>query len=165
VKSGLPPPERESVGRAAPKRSVIPLPGRTSSTGQTPSRPSSHSAVSCLELLELLRLFQRLVAEAHFWPDYRLDGPEKINKFNRHGDLARFDELYSLASAYVNQLQALSVRDTERVGRNLNKPNVHRLIELYAHTILGGLGMWDMCRSSDLRQPTSRLHAGFVDQT
>jgi hypothetical protein len=63
--------------RVAPKRIVIPLPGRTRPTGQTPFRSSPHSAVSCLELLELLRLFQRLVAETHFWPDYRLDGPEK----------------------------------------------------------------------------------------
>jgi hypothetical protein len=58
-----------------------------------------------------------------------------MNKFNRQGGLARFDELYSLASAYVNQLQALSVRDPERVGRYLNKANVLRLIELYVHTI------------------------------
>jgi hypothetical protein len=58
-----------------------------------------------------------------------------MNKFNRNEGRARFDELYGLATAYVDQLQALSARDPERVGRYLKKPNVHSLIELYVHTI------------------------------
>ena len=80
-------------------------------------------------------MFQRLVAETHFWPNCLIDDAETMNKFNRDEGRARFDELYGLATAYVDQLQVLSARDPERVGRYLNKPNVHRLIELYVHTI------------------------------
>ena len=121
--------------RADPTRSGPPISGRTRTSGKSSSRYSPRPAVGCREVLELLRMFQRLVAETHFWPNCLIDDAETRNKFNRDEDRARFDEIHGLATAYVDQLQVLSARDPERVGRYLNKPNVHRLIELYVHTI------------------------------
>jgi hypothetical protein len=47
----------------------------------------------------------------------------------------RLDALYGLALKYISKLYDLCVRDNGGIGKHLNKPNVHRLLELYTHTI------------------------------
>jgi hypothetical protein len=46
------------------------------------------------------------------------------------------DMLYGSAVDYVRRLHESCVRDKDVAGKHLNKPNVHRLIELYTHKIL-----------------------------
>jgi hypothetical protein len=58
-----------------------------------------------------------------------------FKKFNAKGGFARLNALNSQASVYIQKLHDLSVRGYQKVGVHLNKPNVHRLVELYTHSI------------------------------
>jgi hypothetical protein len=80
-------------------------------------------------------MFQRLVNETHFWPDAAFDGAATIHAFNERSGEARMDMLYGFAVDYVLRLHELCVRDEDVAEKHLNKPNVHRLIELHTHTI------------------------------
>jgi hypothetical protein len=86
-------------------------------------------------MLDLLSMLQRLVIETHFWPDVAFDGAAKIHAFNERSGEAIIDMLYGSAVDYVRRLHELCVREKDVAGKHLNKPNVHRLIELYSHAI------------------------------
>jgi hypothetical protein len=54
--------------------------------------------------------------------------------FNRDNGMKRISVLYSKARSYIKDLNDF-FRISEDARRHLDKPNVHRLIELYVHTI------------------------------
>lgn len=117
------------------KSGRLPLSGRTAPRSLLPGRGPAISPVTREDVLQLLHMFQQLVAETHLWPNKHTDTAQEFEKFNDKGGFARFNRLYSLASGYLQKLHELSVRDYDKVGVHLNKPNVHRLVELYTHTI------------------------------
>ena len=86
-------------------------------------------------MLDLLSMFQRLVNETHFWPDLAFDVATTIHEFNERSGEEIMDILYESAVEYVRRIHELCLRDKNVAGKNLNKPNVHRLVELYTHTI------------------------------
>jgi hypothetical protein len=100
-----------------------------------PARGSTIHSVRDVDMLDLLRMLQRLVNETNFWPDAAFDGAATIHALNERSVVARMDMLYRSAVDYVCRLHELCVRDKDVAGKHLNKPNVHRLIELYTHTI------------------------------
>ena len=128
----------ERLPKKRRKSSVNPTPpcpyfskNRRSST----ARRSTNQPVRDVDMLDLLSMFQRLVNETHFWPDAAFDGAATIHAFNERKGEARMDILYGSAVDYVRRLHDICVRDKDVAGKHLNKPNVHRLLELYTHTI------------------------------
>jgi hypothetical protein len=121
-------------------RTVKAMRGRKDSTkanglveGSILSKNPRHSTSSGV-VLHLLQSFQSLVSETMFYPESDLDGTASIDEFNRDAGWFRMDKLYRMACKHVKDLDdvckiSTSLRDI------LDKPNVHRLIELYAHTI------------------------------
>jgi hypothetical protein len=101
----------------------------------SPARSSNRNTVRSEDMLQLLIMFQGIVRETHFWPIATLDGAQTVHEFNRRDGQARLDMLYGSAGDYIRRLHDLCVRDQDVVGKYLNKPNVHRLLELYTHTI------------------------------
>jgi hypothetical protein len=126
------PPKKQ---RITSKSGRLPLSGRTAPRGLSPGRVSALSPATREEVLQLLYMFQQLVAETHLWPNKHTDAAHDFKKFNAKGGFARFNALYSQASGYIQKLHELSVRDYQKVGWHLNKPNMHRLVELYTHTL------------------------------
>jgi hypothetical protein len=63
-----------------------------------------------------------------------LDGMESINELNREAGWFRMDKLYRMTCKYFKELDEVCKISTALRG-TLDKPNVHRLIELYAHRI------------------------------
>jgi hypothetical protein len=126
------PPKKQ---RITSKGGRLPLSGRSAPRGLSLGRGPALSPVTREEVLQLLHMFQQLVAETHLWPNKHTDTAHDFKKFNAKGGFARFNALYSQASVYIQKLHDLSVRDYQKVGVHLNKPNVHRLVELYTHTI------------------------------
>ena len=84
--------------------------------------------------LDLLQRLNSLVAATNFFPSSRLDGEKCVHDFNRNNGMRRIEMLYSKASNYIGLLNTLC-RLSEQARKHLDKPNVHRLLELYVHTI------------------------------
>ena len=104
-------------------------------SGHRSKAPSSLSfASSHHPVLGLLKKFQTLVSDTHFWPDIQVDGTEAVYEFNRNNGQYRLDALFKKACEYVNELyKACKLYKDAR--KCLDKPNVHRFVELYAHTL------------------------------
>jgi hypothetical protein len=86
-------------------------------------------------LVELLGLFQKLVSRTCYLPRIDVDGIAQVQTFNERDGMERLDERFQLSCKYVADLHSICSHSTKGVGRTLNKPNVHRLLELYAHTL------------------------------
>ena len=101
--------------------------------------PSSTSSPSNPHpVLDLLRKFQALVSETHFWPELQVDGTAALQEFNKNNGQDRLDALFQYACEYVNDMHAIFSRPQagyEEARKCLDKPNVHRFVELYAHTL------------------------------
>jgi len=121
--------------RVSCARQAMPPSSPSTKTISSPGRNAAKKTVTCTEILELLKMFQRLVRETHFWPNAILDGTTCVDEFNMFNGKGRLDTLHSLSVEYISFLHSLCVRDNIVVGKYLNKPNVHRLLELYTHTI------------------------------
>jgi hypothetical protein len=80
-------------------------------------------------------MFERLVRDTHFWPCLSLDGASCVEGFDKNDGKARLDILYGFAVKYISVLHDFCVGANGVVAKCLNKPNVHRLLELYTHTI------------------------------
>lgn len=85
-------------------------------------------------VLGLLDSFLVLVAETTFYPLPNIDGAASVLEFNRDNGRHRVDKLYRMACKYVSDLDEVCAL-SQRLRDVLDKPNVHRLVELYAHTI------------------------------
>jgi hypothetical protein len=82
----------------------------------------------------LLLQFQVLVARTYYLPSAMLDGADEVHAFDREWGRARLNELYVLICKYLKSLDGLC-RLSEDMRKHLDKPNAHRLLELYAHTL------------------------------
>mgnify|MGYP003438799006 FL=1 len=128
---------KNSGKRIRGSRTQYTLPPSASNTSRASSPGSNASAgpLKTTDLLELLTMFQRLVRDTHFWPCSSLDGASCVEGFNKNDGKAWLDILYGFAVKYISVLHDFCVRDNGVVAKYLNKPNVHRLLELYTHTI------------------------------
>lgn len=104
---------------------------RVSASGR-PYTSSNHAHYS--RVLFLLEMFQILVAETAAYPVLALDGRALVREFNRDSGRYRMNKLYGMACRYVKELDEVC-KLSSKLCEILDKPNVHRLIELYAHTI------------------------------
>jgi hypothetical protein len=127
--------ESPAKKRKVARKAALPPHASNRNRSPYPGRSSIVQSVQAADMLHLLTTFQRLVRETHFWPCSALDGATLIQEFNDRNGSARLDTLYGLAADYISELHDLCLRDSVVVGKHLNKPNVHRLLELYTHTI------------------------------
>jgi hypothetical protein len=84
--------------------------------------------------VSLLEQFQVLVARTYYLPSSLLDGENAVISFNMGDGRIRINELYVMACEYLTKLDSLC-RISEDMRKHLDKPNAHRLVELYAHTL------------------------------
>jgi hypothetical protein len=121
------------------------------------SRPRQEG-VRAIDLVQLLSLFQKLVSKTCYLPRIDVDGISQVEKFNERDGMERLDALFQLSCKYVADLHFICSQSTKGVGRTLNKPNVHRLLELYAHTLpaFGHVGHFQELLFETAHQPLKR---------
>ena len=86
-------------------------------------------------VLEALECLNRLISLTYWWPEQGVDHPNDVACF----DLTKSNNKYicsiqDLAVSYLEQVDALSV-ELEIARKQLDKPNLHRLLELYFHSL------------------------------
>jgi hypothetical protein len=121
------------------------------------ARPSQ-KVVRAIDLVQLLSLFQKLVSRTGYLPKIDVDGFAQVRKFNERRGMERLDTLFQLSCQYVTDLHSICTQSTDGVGRILNKPNVHRLLELYTHTLpaFGHVGHFQELLFETAHQPLKR---------
>jgi hypothetical protein len=123
-------------------------------------RPRGSSALA-EDAIALLQQYKDLVAEAHFLPSAEIDGDEAVLAFNARGGKKRMERLYGLACDYLRALNRMCTASDE-ARRHLDKPNVHRLLELFVHTLpaLGHLHHIQELVFETAHQPLKRAMRG-----
>jgi hypothetical protein len=96
---------------------------------------SRQEGVRAIDLVEILGLFQKLVSRTCYLPRIDVDGIAQVQNINERDVMDRLDALFQLSCKYVADLHSICSKSSKGVGRTLNKPNVHRLLELYTHTL------------------------------
>jgi hypothetical protein len=121
------------------------------------SRPREEG-VRAIDLVDLLGLFQKLVSRTCYLPRIDVDGIAHVQKFKERDGMERLDALFQLSCKYVADLHYICSHSANGVGRTLNKPNVHRLLELYAHTLpaFGHVGHFQELLFETAHQPRKR---------
>ena len=121
------------------------------------SRPRQEG-VRAVDLVQILSLFQKLVSKTCYLPRIDVDGISQVEKFNERDGMERLDALFQLSCKYVADLHYICSQSTKGVGRTLNKPNVHGLLELYAHTLpaFGHVGHFQELLFETAHQPLKR---------
>lgn len=92
--------------------------------------PSQHPIHECFNLLHKI---QSIVACTYWWPEKELDGWVSINTVHTQNE-SYFSDLRKMSKRYVQTVEQVC-QVCPHVKKNLHKPNLHRLIELYEHTI------------------------------
>ena len=85
-------------------------------------------------IISLLSSFQNLVRKTQFDPIMRIDGKEAIEYYNRKQGYARIRSLKRAGLEHVRQTADICMK-SEELKKCLDKPNLHRLVELYSHTL------------------------------
>lgn len=87
-----------------------------------------------IESLKAVTKLQKLVGMTYWWPSEEVDGIMKLRYFNRRGRKDYFEDLQALSSGYVKDVHNLSTMSDD-ARMLLGKPNLHRLVELYQHSV------------------------------
>lgn len=82
----------------------------------------------------LIRMFQNIVAEVYWWPSLNVDGRAAVAYATDRDGTKYYSALHRLVSEFNNTLESLS-RSQPQQAAKLDKPNIHRLVELVVHTI------------------------------
>ena len=99
---------------------------------------SENRSEETAEVLDLLTQLQELVALMYWWPSEAADGVSdyvyvtRDNGGHYHADLLEITEKYVTAA---NTFCAKYCQRSDKGPPSLDKPNLHRLLELYNHTI------------------------------
>ena len=88
------------------------------------------------EVLEAMRCLQELIGLTYWWPKVGRDSPGDVSFFYEDNKAGYFAKLQSLACSYVLKANDLCTR-MQLAMSHLDKPNLHRLLELYFHTLPG----------------------------
>lgn len=81
---------------------------------------------------ELLYRLQHLISNTHFVRIAEIDGLEKAKRLQKYEGRLKIETLKPLAEEYMKLVEDVCAND-EIAYAELDKPNVHRLIELYHH--------------------------------
>jgi hypothetical protein len=106
---------------------------RTKCVKSSRKRARVHPALA-EDLIALLQQYKDLVTAAHFLPAADVDGKHAVFAFNHLQGMRRIGGLYALAREYVRALNRMCMASDE-ARKHLDKPNVHRLLELFVHTL------------------------------
>lgn len=111
------------------------------------SFPAALSALSCIaddifwNALQILRDLQYLIAKTFWWPLIHIDGETAFERVRGKNRESWQSYLQLKAMNYVNSVDKLKRKMFESGNGNteavnvMDKPNLHRLIELYKHAI------------------------------
>ena len=88
-------------------------------------------------ILKLLQEFSALISDTYFQPDVSVDGKGEVYRYNEDGGMKRIWSLRRRAVQYVTNLNDCykALASSLDIATNLDKPNVHRFLELYTHTL------------------------------
>ena len=84
--------------------------------------------------IRLLSRLRRLVSSTQALPSLSLDGWEYIQEEGQDAGLLRVQSLQTLVSEYIKELDVLCM-SSDKARKCLDKPNVHRLLELYSFSL------------------------------
>ena len=106
-------------------------------------------------LLFSLYIFRALYTETFFLPRLQRDGLPALQSMN--GQREYYDRLKGLCVKYIELVDQLCGMD-EVLRGELDKPNIHRLLELYHHSIprFGHVCLFDELRFEATNQPLKR---------
>ena len=89
-------------------------------------------------VLDLLTQLQELIALTYWWPSEEADGVSDYLYVTSENGAQYHADLLTRAERYVTEVEKFCANYCQRGGKgrpSLDKPNLHRLIELYNHTI------------------------------
>ena len=86
-------------------------------------------------VLQAIETLHKLISLTYWWPQRGVDPPEDFNYF-KQGDISSLytADLQELAKSYVVQVNVLC-GEVEAARKRMDKPNLHRMLELYFHTL------------------------------
>ena len=87
-----------------------------------------------LKTVRALGLFSDLVATTYWYPKLHVDGYKAVQHFNNAAGMAIISEQQASARMYVQSCDSLC-GISEIARSKLDKPNLHRIIELYKHSV------------------------------
>ena len=107
-----------------------------------------------------LYLFTKLLYSTVYLPSAEVDGLKEVQRFDKDDGEERQLFLRNICVKYVQTINKLC-RDTPALCPVLDKPNVHRLVELYMHSIprLGHVKTFDELQFEAFHQPLKRALA------
>lgn len=85
-------------------------------------------------LVTVLQKVQRLITYTYWWPQEQLDSPEIVNFISGDKRTHYYQELQYSSRDYVSSVNIICA-DNPHLKKHLDKPNLHRLLELYHHSI------------------------------
>ena len=86
------------------------------------------------EALDLLDLFSSLVSRTQYFPESRIDGKRSLDTHNEERGTKRLLEIRNMALRYLSRVDKLC-RTSSFASTHLDKPNLHRLLEFFTHTL------------------------------
>ena len=108
-------------------------------------------------ILNALYLFKKLVYATLYLPSSETDGLAELEQLDKNNGEDRLLVLRALSVKYVQAIDRLC-RNSVELCSVLDKPNVHRLLELYMHTLprLGHVKTADELQFESFHQPLKR---------
>lgn len=85
-------------------------------------------------LLEMLEVYAKLVRLTFWWPQYLIDGVDHFHLVHGEDQSKYHGILLDLAMKFISLVRD-KCETSGQVRSRLDKPNLHRLLELYQHTI------------------------------
>ena len=86
------------------------------------------------KVFNLCRTLQRLAAAVYYWPVRRTDGERPCAMFKVEGRMKYYADMAAMATQYLSHCEEV-MREDDKAGAILDKPNAHRAIELVMHTV------------------------------
>ena len=83
----------------------------------------------------LFNILRRLVSLTFWWPSLETDGVNAFEYVHGKSRSKYYRDLRLLAEEYIIELEKFC-DNYPQYSKNLDKPNVHRMIELYMHTVV-----------------------------
>ena len=83
----------------------------------------------------LLSTLRRLVFLTFWWPSKEIDGLDAFNYVHGKNRSKYYSDMRSLVVTYTDELN-LFCTTYPNMMKNIDRPNVHRMVELYMHTIV-----------------------------
>ncbi len=86
------------------------------------------------EAFALLSLLKGLVSLTYWWPNAKIDGKSYVDDLLKDGRQKYYAHLQTKSKHYIEKVNAFCKKYKD-FGKELDKPNLHRLLELYISSI------------------------------